>query len=125
MTTDTPTETEPRRAGPVLFLHGLAQGRVHLAALIVRPEASAPLHRLVSSGITHPPPPPAYALALSALAHLGESPLPEHPIRLHPLPGQPHVYTAQRNFLVLERSGEQWSAWWELEDDGPTPALAL
>lgn len=103
----------------------LLSGEIHLATRGTMDAPSALVHQLVSSGITHPPPPAAYAVALSALAHLGESPLLDHPIRLHPLPGQAHVYAPQRNFLVIERGGDDWSAWWELENDGPTPALAL
>jgi len=103
----------------------LLSGEIHLATRGTMDAAAGPVHQLVASGITHPPPPAAYALVLSALAHLGESPLADDPIRLHPLPGQAHVYTAQRNFLVLERTGARWSAWWELERDGATPALAL
>ncbi len=103
----------------------LLSGEIHLATRATMDAHSGPLHQLVSSGITHPPPPSAYASALSALAHMGESPLPEHAIRMHPLPSQRRIYTPQRNFLVLERRGDAWSAWWDLEEDGPTPALAL
>src|SRR3546814_12764529 len=80
-----------------------------------------PLHQLVASGISHPAPPTAYARALSLLARFGEAPLPEHPISLHPLPGRSMIYTAQRNYLVLERRDGRWQAWWELENDGPKP----
>jgi hypothetical protein len=90
-------------------------------------EAAAPcdLHQLVASGITHPPPPAGFARALGALARLGESPVPGHPIRLHPLPGRRARYCAERNYLVLARDGAAWRAWWELEQAGPTPALDL
>lgn len=86
---------------------------------------NGPIHQLVASGITHPPPPAAWARILGALARLGEAPLPQHPIRLHPLPGQSTVYTAQRNYLILERVENRWRAWWELEHDGATPVLPL
>ncbi|WP_200339163.1 hypothetical protein [Rhodovibrio sodomensis] len=56
---------------------------------------------------------------------LGESPVPDQPIRLHPLPGQPLIYTPQRNYLVLERRAGAWRAWWELEGDGATAALPV
>jgi len=100
-------------------------GEIHLAARATMAASTAPLHQLVASGITHPPPPGAYARALGALAWAGESPLADHPIRLHPLPGQRRIYTAERNYLVLERNAGAWQAWWELEHSGATPALNL
>ncbi|WP_084175066.1 alkaline phosphatase D family protein [Afifella pfennigii] len=93
----------------------VVSGEIHLATRGTLAAEKGPLHQLVASGITHPPPPKAYALALSALARLGEAPLKEHPIRLHPLPGKASVYTAERNFLMLERRGDDWETWWELE----------
>lgn len=100
-------------------------GEIHLATRATMASRDGPLHQLVASGITHPPPPQAYARTLGALARLGESPLPGHPIRLHPLPGQSGIYTAQRNYLVLERNDGRWHAWWDLEEDGATAALPL
>ena len=100
-------------------------GEIHLATRGTMAASGPPLHQLVASGITHPPPPQWYARALGALAWLGESPIESHPIRLHPLPGQQSIYTAQRNYLMLQRRDGHWSAWWELEHDGPTPALPL
>lgn len=100
-------------------------GEIHLATRGTLAAPPAPLHQLVSSGIAHPPPPAGYARGLGALARLGEAPLPGHPIRLHPLPGRRQIYTAQRNYLMLERRAGHWRAWWELEDDGPTEALDL
>ena len=103
----------------------LLSGEIHLATRATLATAAGPMHQLVASGIAHPAPPQAYASGLGALARLGESPLPDHPIRLHPLPGKSAIYTAQRNYLVLERSADRWSAYWELEKDGPTPPLSL
>lgn len=100
-------------------------GEIHLATRGTMAARSAPLHQLAASGITHPPPPWAYSRTLGALARLGESPVPGHPIRLHPLPGQNGIYAAQRNFPVRERRAGPWWAWWELERDEATPALAL
>lgn len=100
-------------------------GEIHLATRGTIDAASGHLHQLVSSGIAHPPPPWVYARALGALARLGGSPLRGHPIRLLPLPGRRETYTAQRNYLVLERRSGRWCAWWELEHDGATPALSL
>lgn len=110
------------RAGrPVTVL----SGEIHLATRATLGNPDAPVHQLVASGITHPPPPAAYARALGALARLGESPLAHAPVRLLPLPGRRQIYTAQRNYLMLQRSGDAWQAWWELEHDGPTPPLTL
>ncbi|WP_018717886.1 alkaline phosphatase D family protein [Arhodomonas aquaeolei] len=100
-------------------------GEIHLATRATLDTATGSLHQLVASGIAHPPPPRTYAAALGALARTGEAPLPDHPIRLHPLPGRRGIYTAERNYLVLERLAGRWRAWWELENQGPTPALAL
>jgi hypothetical protein len=101
-------------------------GEIHLAT---RGEMTLPngrvMHQLVASGIAHPPPPQLYARALGWLAALGEAPLPGRPIRLKPLPGQPRIYVAERNYLVLERRNGRWSASWELEDSGRTPPVPI
>ena len=102
----------------------VVSGEIHLATRGTFDVPPAPLHQLVASGIAHPAPPLAYARTLGALAKVGETPVPGHPIRLHPLPGQLPVYTAQRNYLILERHGENWRTWWELEE-GATPAIEL
>ena len=100
-------------------------GEIHLATRGTLETRSGPVHQLVASGIAHPAPPLGYARGLGALARFGASPLPDNPIRLHPLPGKTPIYIAQRNYLILEREAGRWQAWWELEDDGPTPALDL
>lgn len=103
----------------------LLSGEIHLATQGTLDTSGRPIHQLVASGIAHPPAPPAYAWMLGQLARLGEAPLPRHPIRLRPLPGRTGIYTAERNYLVLERHGRQWSARWHLENSGTTPSLAL
>ena len=100
-------------------------GEIHLATRGTLETAAGPLHQLVASGIAHPPPPWLYARSLGALARLGESPLPDHPIALHPLPGQSAIYVAERNYLVLARTGGRWQVHWGLEESGPTPPLSL
>lgn len=101
-------------------------GEIHLATQAEMPMISgSTMHQMVASGIAHPPPPTLYARALGWLAALGEDPLPGRPIKLKPLPGQGQIYAAERNFLILERCGEDWSAYWELEESGRTPALAI
>lgn len=100
-------------------------GEIHLATRGTLDSAVGPLHQLVSSGVTHPPPPEAYARGLGWLARFGASPLPDHRLRLHPLPQRREVYTAERNYLVVERQRQQWRAAWELEVGGRTPPLLI
>ena len=114
-------EVHANAATPITLL----SGEIHLATRGTFDVPPGPMHQFVASGITHPKPPLAYAIGLGLLARLGETPVPGHPIRLHPLPGKRAIYTAQRNYLILERHGGNWSAWWELERDGPTPAIDI
>ena len=100
-------------------------GEIHLATRGEMPGHGRTVHQLVASGIAHPPPPQAYAKALGTLASLGEDPLPHHPVSLHPLPGRGDVYTADRNYLVLERRDGTWTACWITESGGDTPALPI
>ncbi len=103
-------------------------GEIHLATRgemrSVR-EGPALLHQLVASGIAHPQPPALLARVLGLLAACGEAPLPARPSRLLPLPGRAAIYTAQRNYLLIERSPDGWTAAWELEHSGRTPALRI
>jgi hypothetical protein len=101
-------------------------GEIHLAARAVM-DLGGGLHlnQLVASGISHRAPPKAWARFLGALAALGEDPLPDHPIRIRPLPGQKSRYIAERNYLILERASGQWSARWDLEVSGMTAPLPL
>lgn len=100
-------------------------GEIHLAAHGTMATVTRPIHQLVASGIAHPAPPRAYAAALGLLARFGEAPLEGHPIRLHPLPGQRGIYTAERNYLVLERRAGSWTASWRLERSGDTSPIAI
>jgi hypothetical protein len=100
-------------------------GEIHLATRAEMAHEAGPIHQLVASGVAHPAPPRLYARALGGLARLGEAPLPAHPIRLHPLPGQRPIYTDERNVLILERTSRHWSARWDLEHSGLTPALEI
>lgn len=110
------------RASPVTVV----SGEIHLATRgTMDLRDGAVLHQLVASGITHPKPPRAMAVGLGLLSRLGESPLKGRRIRLRALPGQGAVYTADRNYLVMERRAGAWHAAWELEEHGRTPALAL
>lgn len=100
-------------------------GEIHLATRGELRNGDAPVHKLVASGISHRAPPKLWALVLGTLARLGEAPIPEHPIRIRPLPGQRSNYTAERNYLSLERSGTDWRARWALEESGETPWLEV
>lgn len=103
----------------------VVSGEIHLATRGEMAARDGPLHQLVASGITHPPPPQGYARTLGVLAGFGEAPLPRHPITLHPLPGRRQRYTAERNYLLLARQDGQWAAQWQTEQGGPTPWLVL
>lgn len=100
-------------------------GEIHLATRAEMGAGAGRIHQLVASGISHRAPSRLYARALGLFAGLGEAPLPGHPIRIRPLPGQRHRYVAERNFLTLTRAAGQWQARWHLEDSGTTPALPL
>lgn len=108
--------------------HGLTaiSGEIHLATRATMDLGDdLLLHQLVASGIAHRAPPKAWARFLGALAWLGEDPLTGHPIRIKPLPGQRSRYTAERNYLLLERRSDIWKATWDLEFSGLTDPLAL
>ncbi|QFS84793.1 alkaline phosphatase D family protein [Roseivivax sp. THAF197b] len=100
-------------------------GEIHLATRATLDGGRRPVHQLVASGISHRAPPRAWAWALGTFARLGEAPLPGHPIRISPLPGQGTNYTAERNFLMIDRQGASWQARWSLEDSGVTPSLSI
>lgn len=101
-------------------------GEIHLAtrATMAWP-AGKPLQQLVASGVTHPAPPRLWARTLGALASLGEDPLPDQRITIHPIPGHKTRYVAERNTLALYRSSDAWTAVWSLEDSGDSAPLAL
>ncbi|KQT66033.1 MULTISPECIES: alkaline phosphatase D family protein [unclassified Aureimonas] len=110
------------RGSPVTVV----SGEIHLATRAeMQLKDGQVLHQLVASGIAHPRPSKAYAFALGLLARLGDAPLPGRPIRLKALPGRRATYTAERNYLVLERRDGRWAAEWELEDGGRTRAMAI
>lgn len=103
----------------------VVSGEIHLATRGTMATRRGPVHQLVASGISHPAPPRGYARALGTLARLGEAPLAGHPIRLKALPGHRAIYTAERNYLVIERRRGIWTATWQLEDSGPTRRLVI
>lgn len=104
----------------------VVSGEIHLATRAeMRLKDGQVLHQLVASGIAHPRPSKAYAAALGLLARLGDAPLAGRPIRLKALPGRRTTYTAERNYLVLERQAGRWTAAWELEDSGRSAPMAI
>ncbi|MFC3615046.1 alkaline phosphatase D family protein [Lutimaribacter marinistellae] len=119
-------ETMARIAAPEGQDVTVLSGEIHLATRgeMALPNGK-PMHQLVASGIAHRAPPKAWARALGALAWMGESPLPGHKVRILPIPGQPRRYVAERNYLTVETSGQDWSARWVFEESGRSPALAL
>ncbi|GLP86069.1 alkaline phosphatase D family protein [Tritonibacter mobilis] len=110
-----------RETAPVTVL----SGEIHLATRAEMGPDEMRVHQLVASGIAHRAPPQGYARSLGTLAGLGDAPVSGHPIRIHPLPGQKHRYTAERNYLELRRTGGTWHAVWHLEDSGDTEPMAL
>ena len=103
----------------------ILSGEIHLATRAEMGTSGGPMHQLVSSGITHRPPPRAWARALGTLSRLGESPVPGHPIRIRRIPGQGLRYVAARNALVLERQGGTWQAVWHFETAPTSPPLSI
>lgn len=83
------------------------------------------LHQLIASGISHPAPPRGYARTLSAFATWGDAPVPDRPIAMRRIPDLDRVYIDQRNFLIIRRENNRWTAVWELEETGRTVPLAL
>lgn len=116
-------ETMSAKGGALTVL----SGEIHLAtrAEMRFANGAGTLGQLVASGIAHRAPPKLYGRALGWLATFGEHPLPGRPIRMRKLPGQPRIYAAERNYLVLERQQGQWHASWELEESGRTPSLPI
>ncbi len=101
-------------------------GEIHLATrATMELDDGLRLHQLVASGIAHRAPTTAWARLLGALAWLGEDPLPGHPIRIGRLPGQRSRYVAERNYLLVARSGAAWDARWDLEASGMTDPLPV
>ena len=101
-------------------------GEIHLATrATMQGDEGPPFHQLVASGIAHRAPQTLWARVLGALAWLGEAPLPDQPIRIEPLPGLKSRYVAERNYLILERISDRWSARWELEKSGISDPLIL
>ncbi|MEX6508204.1 alkaline phosphatase D family protein [Jiella sp. M17.18] len=104
----------------------VVSGEIHLATRgEMRPAKGPTIHQLVASGIAHPPQTPGYPLMLSVLARFGDCPLAGASIDLLPLPGAKGTYTNERNYLVLSRTAGRWTAEWELEETGRSPALAI
>ena len=101
-------------------------GEIHLAARATMPLGDgSDLHQLTASGISHRAPPRTWARFLGMLSRLGDAPLPGHPIRMQRLPGQRGLFVAERNFLVLSRHGDAWTARWDLEESGTTEPLEI
>ena len=104
----------------------ILSGEIHLATRATMAARNGQmLHQLVSSAITHRPPPKAWARTLGALSRLGEAPLAGHRIRIRRIPGQSLRYVADRNALVLQRRGDVWDAVWQFEHAGASPGFPI
>ncbi len=101
-------------------------GEIHLAARATMALGGGRLlHQLTASGISHRAPPRGWARFLGLLSRLGDAPLAGHPVRMRRLPGQRGMFAAERNFLVLSRRKDAWTAEWDLETSGRTAPLAI
>lgn len=101
-------------------------GEIHLAARSeMKIDAGKAIHQLVASGISHRAPAYIWARILGALSRLGDAPLDGHPIRTGRIPGHSNRFVAERNYLVLERRAEAWTAHWHLEQSGHSDRLGL
>ena len=101
-------------------------GEIHLAARATMALCGGRiLHQLTASGISHRAPPRGWAWFLGLLSRLGDAPLLGHPIRMERLPGQRGLFAAERNFLIVSRCGDAWTAEWHLEASGKTDPLAI
>ncbi|WP_282093223.1 alkaline phosphatase D family protein [Epibacterium ulvae] len=101
-------------------------GEIHLATrATMRLKAGDEMHQLVASGIAHRAPPKVWARILGNLAWLGEAPLAQHPIRIRRIPGQRFRYVAERNYLILERQNEAWTASWDIESSGLSAPMQI
>lgn len=103
----------------------LLSGEIHVATRGTFETRGKTIHQLVASGISHTAPPVTFARALGLLAWIGDNPLPGRPTKLKPLPGRLGTYCAARNYLTLNRDGENWRANWHLENIGWTPDLEI
>ncbi|WP_366140077.1 alkaline phosphatase D family protein [uncultured Jannaschia sp.] len=101
-------------------------GEIHLAARATMALGGGRiLHQLTASGISHRAPPQGWARFLGLLSRLGDAPLAGCPIRMRRLPGQRALFVAERNFLVLSRRSNAWTAEWDLERSGRAGPLTI
>ncbi|WP_420586842.1 alkaline phosphatase D family protein [Ruegeria sp.] len=104
----------------------VVSGEIHLATRgEMKLDHGKLLHQLVASGVAHRAPPKAWARVLGALATVGETPLPGHPIHIRRIPGQKLRYVAERNYLILTHAKAGWSAQWDFEVSGISAPLPL
>lgn len=103
----------------------ILSGEIHVATRGTFETQGKTIHQLVASGISHTAPPVAFARCLGLLAWIGDNPLPDRPTKLKPLPGRIGTYCAARNYLTLDRKGQNWDANWHLEGIGWTADLTI
>ncbi|MDZ7748543.1 MAG: hypothetical protein U5K43_06620 [Halofilum sp. (in: g-proteobacteria)] len=80
----------------------LLSGEIHLATRATMAAQGAPVHQLVASGITHPPPPRAVRPRARRAGPARRIAVPAHPIRLRPCPA-----SAQRLHGAAQLPGDR------------------
>ncbi|HZH27189.1 MAG TPA: alkaline phosphatase D family protein [Azospirillaceae bacterium] len=125
---------EHRRLLELLFAHAgrtgthitVVSGEVHLAHTGIMRSGGHRIVQLTSSGITHPPPPQAWANLLERLAGWTSSLPGGVAVEFPPLPGRETRFHTVRNWLSLSPTGDGgMAARWHMEGDGQSDPLAL
>ncbi len=101
----------------------ILSGEVHMAGYATLHSSEGhSISQLISSGITHPPPPALYALVVSWLTRfsrlIASKNLPQ--IKLRPISGKKVAFKADRNFLILDiLKTHKLRITWHFETQGP------
>ncbi len=94
---DTLADHAARTGHPV----DLLSGEIHMAGHATARDGKVVLHQFISSGITHPPPPPFFAWLMGLRPRMGRQ-VGRHRTALDILPGHGRVFAPDRNWLSLE-----------------------
>lgn len=100
-------------------------GEIHMAGYA---QAHLPsghkLHQMISSGITHPPPPSGYAWFVGWLTRLATGLFNKSPLNicLRPIQGRTPAFQTDRNFLSFHfKQSKLPNICWHFEKSGPVP----
>ncbi|MFC4350973.1 alkaline phosphatase D family protein [Fodinicurvata halophila] len=97
----------------------VTSGEIHLGAFGRAHNERHLIHQLISSGIVHPPPPRAFASALSLLSLILRPSARGIRTRMQPIPGFGRRYLAERNWLELDLPANAGPrARWHAEESG-------